>query len=136
MRVSFEISIVFFIYSLLLLLLLLSLLYFGDTFFCLSSLEFFFEFVYPLYMSVFFLKGHQICPSQNHKNQFFCLLLSYFGNIQPKFSQKDKSIASNTVKYFQEHRRKEYSKIKRFVFCLIIGLYLKFLSSKIIYMQV
>ena len=51
-------------------------------------------------------------------------------------SEKGKSIAPNTVKYFQEHRRKGYSKIKRFAFCLIIGSCLKFLISEIIYMQI
>ena len=49
----------------------------------------------------------------------------------------DKSIAPNTVQYFQDHRRKGYSKPKlRDLFCLIIGSYMKFLSSKIVYMQV
>ena len=89
-------------------------------------------------LSQCFLRLHQICTSQNHKNHFFffCLLLSYFWNNQPKFSQKGKSIAPNTIKYFQEHRRKGYCKIKRFAFCLINGSYLKFLGSKIIYIQI
>ena len=85
--------------------------------------------------SVFFL-DYQICMNQNQKSFFFYLLLPYFWNIQSKFSNKGKSIAPNTVKYFQEYRWKGYSKIKRFAFCLIIGCYVKFLSPNIIYMQV
>ena len=82
------------------------------------------------YVSVF-VRLHQTYTTQNHKNHFFCLLLSYFSNIQLKFSQKGKSIAPNTVKYFQEHRRKGYFKIKTFAFCLRIGSCLKFLSSNL-----
>ena len=85
--------------------------------------------------SVFFL-DYQICMNQNQKSFFFYLLLPYFWNIQSKFSNKGKSIAPNTVKYFQEYGWKGYSKIKRFAFCLIIGCYVKFLSPNIIYMQV
>ena len=69
------------------------------------------------------------------KIKFLYLLLSIFWNIQPTFSQKGKSIAPNTSKYLQEHRRNRYSKTKRFAFRLIIGSNLKFKSSKISYMQ-
>ena len=57
----------------------------------------------------------------------------YFWNIHPKFSQNGERITPNTVKCFQEHQGKEYFKIKRFAFCLIIVSYLKFLSSKIVF---
>ena len=86
--------------------------------------------------SVFFLDCTKSAQVRIIKINFLCLLSSYFLNIQPKFSQKGKSIAPNTVKYFQEHRRKGYSKIKRFAFRFKISSYLKFLSSKIIYIQV
>ena len=85
--------------------------------------------------SVFFFRLPNLHESES-KIFFFRLLLPYFWNIQSKFSNKGKSIAPNTVKYFQEYRWKGYSKIKRFAFCLIIGCYVKFLSPNIIYMQV
>ena len=74
--------------------------------------------------SVFF-KLHQICTSQNHKNHFFSINVIFLG-YSTQFSQKGKSIAPKTLNYFQEHRKKEYSKIKRFSFGLIIGSNLRF----------
>ena len=87
-------------------------------------------------MLVFFLDSTKSAQVRIIKIKFSCLSLSYFRNIQPKFSQKGKSIAPDTEKYFQEHRRKEYSKIKRFALYLITGSYLNFLSRKIVYMPV
>ena len=82
-------------------------------------------------MSVFFYRLHQICTSQNHKNQIsfsvIVIFLEYLTHIR---------IPPNTAKYFQEHRKKGYSKINRFPFRLTIGSYLKFLSSKMIDMKI
>ena len=84
------------------------------------------------HMSVFFLDCTKSVEVRIIKINLL-ILWSYFLNIRPKFSQKGQKHRPNTVNYFQDYRRKGYSKIKRFAFCLIIGSYLKFLSSKIIY---
>ena len=81
-------------------------------------------------MSVFFYRLYQICTSQNHKNQISFSVVVIFLEYLTKIR-----ISSN-AKYFQEHGKKGYSKINRFPFRLTIGTYLKFLSSKIIDMQI
>ena len=77
-------------------------------------------------LSVIFLDCIESAQVRIIKIKYFCLLLSYFWNIKPKLWEKGKSVTPNTLKYFQQYRRKGCSKIKRSDFCFKIGSYLKF----------